>query len=102
MNEVITEKIITPHTTRRIMMPCEYAIMEIPKQQKRTKDKKAEFIICYIDACATVAKACRMAGISRWTFYNWRKNDPVFRSKLNRCFDESMKNLTESNKTAHY
>lgn len=34
---------------------------------------------------ATIEQACTIAGISRETYYNWRKNDPDFALKMDKA-----------------
>ncbi|MDP8258812.1 MAG: hypothetical protein P9L90_05275 [Candidatus Aadella gelida] len=79
--------------TKRIMVSCTYAIKEKPNGQERTIKKKALLADCYMEAYGTVAKACRMAGVSRWTFYDWYKKDPKFAHIIRSAMDRKLKEV---------
>lgn len=42
------------------------------------EEKKQRFISCYNDARGIIAAACQMAGISRSTYYKWKREDSEF------------------------
>ncbi len=44
---------------------------------KLTPEKLSAFVHVLAETCQ-VSKACQAVGISRWTAYQWRKNDPDF------------------------
>lgn len=58
-------------------------------EQNRTKEKKKALIDALPMVRWTIAKACRMVGIHRDTYYDWLKKDPEFKKTK----DESSKNL---------
>lgn len=45
-------------------------------------EKKKELVQAYIDALGLVSAACNNAGVSRFTFYEWMKVDPVFKQAI--------------------
>jgi len=47
---------------------------------ERTR-KQQRFLKLYRE-CANIKASCRVAGINRQTFYNWRDNDPEFAAQL--------------------
>lgn len=49
-------------------------------EQKRTKEKKKEFLEHFIRCGRYISRTCRAVGISRWTFYNWKETDNQFAS----------------------
>jgi hypothetical protein len=52
-------------------------------QQKRTMEKKSQFLIAYEKSMGNVSMACQYAGIkSRKTFYNWCNSDPEFKAAV--------------------
>jgi len=44
--------------------------------------QQSEVIKAYIEANGHVGRACKVAGISRETFYEWKRTDPAFLQKL--------------------
>ncbi len=52
------------------------------------EDKKKAFIGFYIDNMGIVLRACKRAGITRATFYNWMNSDEAFASEI-RAVDKS-------------
>ena len=50
--------------------------------QLRTLVKKLSFLLSFEKAGSEVSEACRLAKISRKTFYLWCEKDPVFRKML--------------------
>lgn len=60
--------------------------------QKRTQLIKQVFLDAYTNQMAwQIAKSCRIAGISRMTYYRWIDEDEVFRDECKRveqmCYD---------------
>lgn len=50
--------------------------------KKRADIKKKKFIEAYEQAMCNITSACKVAGISRETYYNWRERDRDFEKKL--------------------
>ena len=50
--------------------------------QKRMEKGKEEVLARLSETSGIVASACKAAGISRYTFYEWRKTDPEFAEKV--------------------
>ena len=58
-------------------------LMDLAKQQKRTLNKKANFLIAYDRAFGIISAACKLTGIkSRKTVYNWIASDPEFKRAM--------------------
>ncbi len=59
------------------------------------KQRQKEFLKHFQDGRGIVTYACKKTGISRETFYLWKRNDPKFREA---CEDveESVKDIVES------
>lgn len=53
------------------------------------KPAQSEVIRAYIEANGRVGKACKAAGISRETFYNWKRTDANFAQKLIEAEEEA-------------
>jgi len=51
--------------------------------------QQAEVIKAYIEANGHVGKACKAAGISRVTFYEWKRTDPDFLQKLTEAEEQA-------------
>lgn len=49
---------------------------------KRVREKKEEMLQKLSDSSGIVASACKQAGISRVTFYEWCRTDPDFAEKV--------------------
>jgi hypothetical protein len=58
-------------------------------RDKRDRQKKK--FIETLEAQSTVLHAAKSAGISRWTAYRWRKEDPEFDSR----WDEALENAVD-------
>lgn len=50
--------------------------------QERVEKGKAEVLEQLSKTSGIVASACKAAGISRYTFYEWKKTDPDFAEKV--------------------
>lgn len=48
---------------------------------------KSEFPSLLVECCGIVSAACKKAGISRETFYNWLKVDPIFKASIENMED---------------
>lgn len=82
---------------------------EKPKKVDRTKQaaatkkvvqlevakRKANFLEVYKNNMCIVASSCLKAGISRQTFYEWRREDPDFASKCEEI-EELQKDMAEA------
>jgi hypothetical protein len=51
--------------------------------------QQSEVIKAYIEANGHVGKACKVAGIGRNTFYEWKKNDPDFLQRLTEAEEQA-------------
>ncbi len=51
--------------------------------------QQSEVIKAYIEASGHVGKACKVVGISRNTFYEWKKNDPDFLQRLTEAEEQA-------------
>jgi hypothetical protein len=57
--------------------------LSIAKQQKRTTERKAAFLIAYEKRLGNIFRACQDSDIkSRKTIYNWIKTDPDFKKAM--------------------
>lgn len=56
--------------------------VHIAKQQKRTIQKKKEFLMQYRLEHGNVSRTCVKVGITRRTFYNWENGDKYFKEVL--------------------
>jgi hypothetical protein len=81
-----TQNLTEPNTNGQICLVSCYAI-ETPEQikkrkeseeQERTKQKKAMFLEYFSKSFGVISDVCEKIGISRWTYYEWKKNDPEF------------------------
>ena len=63
--------------------------------QERIAKQKDEVLQRLSDTSGIVASACKQAGISRFTFYEWYKNDPDFAEKVDDV-KELQKDFAES------
>ena len=52
--------------------------MTLTKREVKTGARKRAFLEAYEASACNVSRACKGIGISRNTFYEWRKSDPVF------------------------
>lgn len=51
-------------------------------EQKRTKEKKKEFLENHIRCGRYISRTCRKVGISRDTYYRWNKSDWIFNVEI--------------------
>tara|TARA_B100001250_G_C19806892_1_gene793753 strand:- start:415 stop:816 length:402 start_codon:yes stop_codon:yes gene_type:complete len=51
------------------------------EEQERTKEKKKLFLENFELSLTNISSCCKRVGISRNTFYTWRKEDVEFRDK---------------------
>ncbi len=51
-------------------------------EQKRTKENKEKFLENHIRCKRYVSRTCEAAGVSRWTFYHWKRTDLAFADRL--------------------
>ena len=63
--------------------------------EQRMEKGKEEVLARLSETSGIVASACKAAGISRYTFYEWRKNDPDFAEKVDDII-ELQKDFCES------
>lgn len=59
------------------------------------KHKQKEFLEHFRDGHGIVAYACKQTGISRETYYQWKKNDPKFKASCEEV-EEEVKDRVES------
>jgi hypothetical protein len=52
------------------------------EEQERTRIKKRLLVEAYQQTYGSISRACRMADISRSTYYEWVQNDPVFKKEI--------------------
>jgi len=89
-NQETTQKLTEPNTPGQICLVSCYAL-ETPEQikkrregeeQERTKQKKALFLEYFSKSFGVISDVCEKIGISRWTYYEWKKTDPDFAEAL--------------------
>jgi transposase-like protein len=51
-------------------------------EQKRTREKKKEFLEHLIRSGRYISRTCRAIGINRGIFYDWKRQDPAFALNL--------------------
>lgn len=56
--------------------------MEQPVVQERIQTKKEQFLELFAQSSGTVSAICVKVGVSRETFYRWRKEDTAFADGL--------------------
>jgi hypothetical protein len=49
--------------------------------EQQTERKQARFLKAYRESC-NIKASCKVAGINRQTFYNWRDHDEAFKAQL--------------------
>lgn len=68
--------------------------MDIESDKTRTERKKEEFLADFEKMRGLVSPTADRVGISRQTFYNWMKTDPVFRKKI-RAIEKTVPDMME-------
>jgi hypothetical protein len=73
-------------------------------RDKRDRQKKK--FIETLEAQSTVLHAAKAAGISRWTAYRWRKEDPAFDSRWDQALENAVdvveNSLSKGSERRHY
>jgi phage antirepressor YoqD-like protein len=60
-------------------------------------NKKAEIVDYYVKALGNITDTCKLAGISRWTFYRWLKENEEFKKAIdNANVNEYKKDFIEN------
>ena len=65
------------------------------EEQERTKNNKEKFLENFEQSLCNVSACCKRVGISRNTFYTWRKEDEEFRLTCEEI-EESLLDFAES------
>ncbi len=68
--------------------------MDIESDKTRTERKKQEFLETFEKMRGLVSPTSDRVGISRQTFYNWMKTDPVFKRKI-RAIEKTVPDMME-------
>lgn len=61
-----------------------------PTEQRRTTEKKKEFIKYMDKSMGIIRVACEAVGVSRTIVYKWLDKDPKFRAEINRVQREQV------------
>lgn len=73
-----------------------------------TRKKKKSFVSAFEKSACNVSSACKVVGISRNCFYDWMKDDSVFKQAIDEAAEENidfaetmlMKNIREQKETS--
>ncbi len=65
------------------------------KDQEKTRIKKDIFLVHYRTTLGSVAATCEMTDISRETYYNWLKKDPIFNQKIRASFADKLNDVEQ-------
>jgi len=65
------------------------------KEQERTRVKKDLFITFYKKTLGSIGATCDKVDISRDTYYEWLKRDPVFNQKIRASFEDKLNDVEQ-------
>lgn len=65
-------------------------LSNIKKEQKRTEAKKKLFLGVFSMTVGHVTRTCKLVGIHRDTYYDWRKTDSDFDSEVSEAAGSSL------------
>lgn len=74
-------------------------------EQKRTREKKQLVVDLFVSSSGIIKRVCEKVGISRETYYAWRREDLRFATAIREAVDgylNGTRNLTEVHTTAHF